>query len=339
MKKILGVILASLLIFAGCGGDSSSDSDGDKVNVGVIVYDYSDNFMSFVKNAVEEGLKEKTDVEYTIENAENDQAKLNDKVDNLIAQGVDVLAINLVDPSAGQVVVDKAAAKDIPVVFFNKEPEASVLTDNENVFYVGTTSAESGELQGELIAAEYEAEVIKDNNGDGEIGFVMLKGEPGHPDAEARTKYAVETAEEAGVPLAKVGEEAAFWDTAKAKDACDALIASNKDKIDVVIANNDAMAMGCIAAMEEAGVTIPVYGVDGLPDAVAAIKGGSLNGTVLNDPKNQGQATVDLAYNLATGKDATDGSDWKLDDVNAVRVPYVMITSDNTDVAEAAFGQ
>lgn len=338
MKKILGIILASLLVFAGCGNDTSDSSD-DAINVGVIVYDYSDNFMSFVKSAVEEGLSEKSDVEYTIENAENDQAKLNDKVDNLISQGVDVLMINLVDPSAGQVIVDKAAAKDIPVVFFNKEPEASVLTDNENVFYVGTTSAESGELQGELIAAEYEAEVIKDNNGDGEVGYVMLKGEPGHPDAEARTKYAVETAEEAGVPLAKIGEEAAFWDTAKAKDACDALIASNKDKIDVVIANNDAMAMGCIAAMEEAGVTIPVYGVDGLPDAVAAIKGGSLNGTVLNDPKNQGQAAVDLAYNLAMGNSATEGTDWELDEVNAVRVPYVMITSDNTDVAEAAFGQ
>ncbi len=338
MKKILGVVLASLLIFSGCGDDSGSDGDAG-VSVGVIVYDYSDNFMSFVKSAVEEGLGELDDVEYTIENAENDQAKLNDKVDNLIAQGVDVLAINLVDPSAGQVIVDKAAAKDIPVVFFNKEPEASVLTDNENVYYVGTTSAESGELQGELIASEYDAEVIVDNNGDGEIGYVMLKGEPGHPDAEARTQFAVETAKEGGVPLSEIAEEAAFWDTAKAKDACDALIASNGDAIDVVIANNDAMAIGCIAAMDEAGVKIPVYGVDGLPDAVSAIKDGSLNGTVLNDPKNQGQATVDLAYNLAMGNDALEGTSWELDEVNAVRVPYLMITAENTDVAEAAFGQ
>ncbi|MFV0424152.1 MAG: galactose ABC transporter substrate-binding protein [Bacilli bacterium] len=335
MKKILGIILSSLLIFTGCGSDDSSDT----VTVGVVIYDFNDNFMSFVKTAVEEGFEEKGDVEVKLENAENDQAKLNDKVDNLIAQGVDVLVINLVDTSAGQVIVDKAAAEDIPVVFFNKEPDASVLTDNENVYYVGTTSAESGELQGQLIADEYDNEVIKDNNGDGEIGYVMLKGEPGHPDAEARTQYAVEVAEENGVPLAKIGEEAAFWDTAQAKDACDALIASNKDSIDVVISNNDGMAIGCIAAMKDAGVSIPIYGVDGLPDAVDAIETGDLNGTVLNDPKNQGQATVDLAYNLAKGNDALEGTDWELDDVNAVRVPYVKITSDNLDVAKDAFGK
>lgn len=336
MKKILVAVLAAVLIFTGCGNSAKKD---DKVVVGVIVYDYKDNFMSFVRTAIEDGLKAKSDVEYKIEDAENDQSKLNDKVDNLISQGVDVLAINLVDPSAGQVIVDKAAAENIPVVFFNKEPDKSVLTDNENVYYVGTTSSQSGELQGELVSNEYTAGVIKDTNGDGKVGYVMLKGEPGHPDAEARTKYSVEKAKELGVPLNQVAEEAAFWDTAKAKNACDALIASKKDEIDVVIANNDAMAIGCIAAMEEAGVKIPVYGVDGLPDAVSAIEDGTLNGTVLNDPKNQGQATVDLAYNLATGKSATEGTDWKLDKVNAVRVPYVMITAENTDLANEAFGK
>ncbi|MFV0499010.1 MAG: galactose ABC transporter substrate-binding protein [Bacilli bacterium] len=337
MKKILGIILATLLVLTGCG--SSKEESSDKVKVGVVIYDFNDNFMSYVKTAVENGFKEKGDVEVTLENGENDQSKVNDKVDNLLAKGVDVLAINLVDPSAGQVIVDKAAQKDVPVVFFNKEPDASVLTDNENVYYVGTTSAESGELQGDLIAEEYANGVIKDTNNDGKIGYVMLKGEPGHPDAEARTKFSVEVATEAGVSLNKIGEEAAFWDTAKAKNACDALIASNKADIDVIISNNDSMAIGCIAAMADANVSIPVYGVDGLPDAIDKIENGELSGTVLNDPKNQGQATVDLSYNLAKGKDALEGTDWEIDDLNAVRVPYVKITQDNTDIARDAFGK
>lgn len=342
MKKLLSVLLALVLLFTACSDDNSGSKDGggkDNVKIGVVIYNYSDNFMSFVRTSIENALDEKGDVTYIMENAENDQGKLADKVDNLIAQGVDVLAINLVDPSAGQSIVDKAAAEDIPVVFFNKEPEASVLTGNDNVYYVGTTSAESGILQGELIADEYDNKVIKDVNGDGKIGYVMLKGEPGHPDAEARTKYAVDTATKAGVPLTKIGEEAAFWDTAKAKDATDALLASNGDSIDVIIANNDGMALGAIAAMSEAGVEIPVYGVDGLPDAISEINEGNLSGTVLNDPKNQGQATVDLAYNLAKGNDVLEGTDWELDDVNAVRVPYVMITKDNTDIATEAFGK
>lgn len=334
MKKVLSVFLVSLFLITGCSSGGSGSSD--KLTVGVVIYNYSDNFMSFVKSQLESSFAAHTDIEYTMVDAQNDQAKENDAVDNLLSQGVDVLAINLVDPSAGQAIVDKAG--DVPVVFFNKEPNAKVLTDNKNVYYVGTTSAESGILQGELIADQYKDGVITDINGDGNIGFIMLKGEPGHPDAEARTTESVAAAKEGGVPLFQVAEEAAFWDTTQAKDKCDALFAANGKKIDVVIANNDGMALGCIASMKEQGVIVPIYGVDGLPDAIDKIKSGDLNGTVLNDPKNQAQATVDLCYNLAVGKDPLDGTEWVLDEVNAVRVPYVKITVDNTDVAEEAFG-
>jgi methyl-galactoside transport system substrate-binding protein len=82
---------------------------------------------------------------------------------------------------------------------------------------------------------------------------------------------------------------------------------------------------------------MPVVGVDAIPDALEQIKSGLMLGTVLNDAKNQGGATADLAVNAANGKDPLDGTQWKLDGNKAVRVPYVQITKDNLGIAEEAY--
>ena len=74
--------------------------------------------------------------------------------------------------------------------------------------------------------------------------------------------------------------------------------------------------------------SIPVFGVDALPEALALVKSGALAGTVLNDANNQAKATFDLAKNLADGKGAADGTNWKIDN-KVVRVPYVGVDKDN----------
>uniref|UniRef100_UPI00123A3C2F substrate-binding domain-containing protein n=1 Tax=Enterobacter hormaechei TaxID=158836 RepID=UPI00123A3C2F len=78
-----------------------------------------------------------------------------------------------------------ARANDIPVVFYNQEPSRKALDSYEKAYYVGTDSKESGVIQGELIAKHWQANPAWDLNKDGQIQFVLLKGEPGHPDAEA----------------------------------------------------------------------------------------------------------------------------------------------------------
>ncbi|WP_459617832.1 substrate-binding domain-containing protein, partial [Enterobacter hormaechei] len=54
--------------------------------------------------------------------------------------------------------------------------------------------------------------------------------------------------------------------------------------------------------------SVPVFGVDALPEALALVKCGAMAGTVLNDANNQAKATFDLAKNLADGKGAADGT-------------------------------
>ena len=225
------------------------------------------------------------------------------------------LAINLVDPAAAGTVIEKARGQNIPVVFFNKEPSRKALDSYDKAYYVGTDSKESGIIQGDLIAKHWKANPNWDLNKDGQIQYVLLKGEPGHPDAEARTTYVIKELNDKGLKTQQLQMDTAMWDTAQA--------------IEVVIANNDAMAMGAVEALKAHNKSsIPVFGVDALPEALALVKSGAMAGTVLNDANNQAKATFELAKNLADGKDAAAGTNWKIDN-KIVRVPYVGVDKDN----------
>lgn len=351
MKKLLAVAAVATLVLAGCtsktGTDSNSSSSGSssntnnqtKLKIGATIYKYDDNFMSYVRRAIEKN-NDKADL--LMNDSQNDQAKQNEQVDTMISKGVKALAINLVNPQGAATIIQKAKAANLPVIFFNKEPSQDDLKSYDKAWYVGTKSSESGVMQGQLIVDAWKANKAWDKNGDGKIQYVLLKGEPGHPDAEARTKYSIETVTAAGIQVEKLEEQTGMWDTVKGKELMDAWLAKHGDKIELVIANNDAMALGAIQSLKANGYFkdnkfMPVVGVDAIPDALAAIKEGTMVGTVLNDAKNQGQATFDLAFAAAAGKAPTDGTSWKLGDDRAVRVPYLAITKANLNVAEEAY--
>ncbi|WP_027408509.1 galactose/glucose ABC transporter substrate-binding protein MglB [Anoxybacteroides tepidamans] len=352
LQKKKGLILSlavasSILLAAGCSSDTTSSKKGgggsDLPMVGATIYKFDDNFMSYVRRAMENTAKDK--VNLMLNDSQNDQAKQIEQIDTLIAKGAKALAINLVDPKAAQTVIDKAKPKNIPVIFFNKEPDANVLASYDKAYYVGTNSAESGIIQGEIIAKAWEENKDKyDKNKDGKIQYVLLKGEPGHPDAEARTKYAIETLKQKGIQVEELAMDTAMWDATKATEKMDAWISKFNDKIEFVICNNDAMALGAISALEKAGYFtgnkfMPVVGVDAIPEALEMIEKGKMVGTVLNDAKNQGKATIELAANAARGKDVLEGTQWKLDDKKAVRVPYIGITKENIQVGKDAYSE
>ena len=139
-----------------------------------------------------------------IVDSEGQQAKLNDQVDVFITKKVSVLAINLVDPASAQAIINKAKAAGIPLILFNKEPtEAGATASYDKVWYVGTNSAEPGIIQGQMMVNDWKANPTWDKDGDGVVKHVLLKGEPGHPDAEARTKESVKAFVDAGINALK----------------------------------------------------------------------------------------------------------------------------------------
>jgi len=349
VKKVLALVLALVLVisFAACSkpapapaADGGNAAPAGNPKIGVTIYKFDDNFMSFVRRAIETAMTDKAEV--LMNDSQNNQATQNEQVDMMISKGAKSLAINLVDPQAAPAIIEKAKAANLPVVFFNKEPNADALKSYDKCWYVGTTSSESGVMEGKLAADAWKAHPEWDTNKDGKMQYVLLKGEPGHPDAEARTKFSVDTIVAEGIQVEQLELQTGMWDSVKGKELMDAWTAKHGDKIEFVLANNDAMALGAISSLKAngyftGGKFMPVVAVDAIPDALEQIKAGTMVGSVLNDAKNQGKATADLAVNVANGKDPLDGTQWKFDDNKAVRVPYVAITKDNISLAEEAY--
>ena len=297
--------------------------------IGVTIYKYDDNFMSLMRKEINKEAKALNDVELLMNDSQNAQSIQNDQVDVLLSKGVKALAINLVDPAAAPTIIGKANPDNTPVVFFNKDPGAKAIGSYEHAYYVGTDPKESGIIQGDLIAKQWKANPALDLNKDGKIQYVLLKGEPGHPDAEARTKYVVEQLNAKGIQTEQLFIDTGMWDAAMAKDKVDAWLSSSKaNEIEVIISNNDGMAMGALEAARAHGKQLPIFGVDALPEVLQLIKKGEIAGTVLNDGVNQGKAVVNLANNLSHGKPATEGTKWELKD-RVVRIPYVGVDKDN----------
>ncbi|MRI34046.1 galactose/glucose ABC transporter substrate-binding protein MglB [Endozoicomonas sp. OPT23] len=323
MKKVSA--LAALMAGLSFGTLSQAQT-----TLGVTVYKYDDNFMSVVRKAIEKEAEKSGDVRLLMNDSQNDQSKQNDQVDIMLAKGVHALAINLVDPGAAPVIIRKAKMEGVPIVFYNKEPSKDALASYKDAYYVGADSKESGIIQGEMIGKQWQSNPKWDLNKDGVIQYVLLKGEPGHPDAEARTSYVTSTLNGKGYKTEELHLDTAMWDTSMAKDKMDAWISGpNAERIEVVIANNDAMAMGAIEALKAADkADLPVFGVDALTEALALVRSGELQGTVLNDGNNQAKAAFELAKNLAEGKSAGHGTIWNIEN-KVVRVPYVAVDKDS----------
>ncbi|HHW01082.1 MAG TPA: galactose/glucose ABC transporter substrate-binding protein MglB [Clostridiaceae bacterium] len=356
MKKLLAFLLAALLLlsFVGCSksqqaseGDTSqkqtdqaseqksNDDAGkeqkadDKFTIGVCIYKYDDTYMSSVRQAIEKEAAAVPNVELLMNDSKGDQATQNDQIDILIEKGVDALAINIVDIGAVQTVLDKAQAANIPIVFFNREPDANVLAKYDKARFVGTNPIEAGIIQGEMMA-EIWNNGDYDTNGDGVMQYVMLMGDADNPEAIARTQYSIETVEKKGIKTEELGMQICNWDADKANTAVSAWFAKMGDKIEFVVANNDSMASGAIAALQAAGYNsgdpekfIPVVGVDATEEAKNLINNGYMSGTVKQDAEGMAKAVFQLSFNAAQGKDFLEGTNYKYDDSNiAIRIPY-----------------
>ena len=291
------------------------------------------------KYAKEIGAEKGLTINLEMQDGNDDQATQNNQADVMFAAGKDHIIINLCDTSAGQYLVDLAKQYNVPISFYNKEPVDSTIVTGSNSIFVGTKPEEAGIMQGEILADLYAADPSRvDKNGDGKVATLEFEGEINNPEAIARTEYSLSTAIEKGVPCEMMTEnQVANWDTAKAQEMMTAQIASlGVENIEVVFCNNDDMAIGVIAALNEVGYNlgdggneIIVIGVDCTDTAVEYINAGKLYGTVKQDGDAMGKANILMAINGALGKDWLDGTDYTMaDDGFSIRIPYAKITAE-----------
>ena len=299
MKKLIALVLAAVMMM---GVVSLVSAEPPKLNIGVAIYKYDDNFMTLYRIELDRYLKE-LGHNVTVVDGKGDQAEQNNQIDTFIAQGMDVLIINLVQSSAAATIIEKVKAAGIPTVFINREPVEEDMQLWDKITYVGADARQSGTFQGEIIAA---TENKGDFDGNGTIDYVMIVGDPENVDAQYRTQFSIQALEDAGLKVNKLFEQRGDWAQEKGQEISANALAQFGDQIDVIFANNDGMALGAIQSIESAGRVVgkDIYlvGVDALPEVVQLVMEGKVTGTVLNDHIGQSHTAADVAIKAAAGE-------------------------------------
>ena len=266
----------------------------------------------------------------TVREAAGSQRTQDDQVKEMLDAGCNVLCVNLVDRASASEIIDLAREKDVPVIFFNREPVAEDLRQWEKLYYVGADARQSGSLQGELAADLIWENVQIDRNRDGKIQYVVLEGEPGHQDTIIRTENAVDTMKSKGIELEKLSYGIANWNRVQAQNRMEQMIGQHQNDIELVLANNDAMALGAIDAYKKLNYTestLPVFlGIDGTAEGLQAVRDGSMYATVYNDKEKQAEVIAELAVSLSLGQGA---GDLELENGKSIYLPYRKVTREN----------
>ena len=331
-RSPLSLALLLLLLLPACAGGQEED---DSLRIGVTLYDQDDTFISSMSQNLEQLVQEEESrigqkITLFISDSRHNQTTQMDHVDRFLARGCDVLCVNMVDRTGAAVIVDKAAAEGVPVIFFNRQPVDEDIQRWEKSFYVGASAQESGTLEGQLVAEAWTSEPERwDDNGDGILQYVMLEGEPGHQDALLRTEYTIQTITDQGIEVERLARDTANWNRAQAAARIASWLEEFGDQIEVVLSNNDDMALGAIDAL----ASTPrerwplIVGIDATAPALEAVEAGQLYGTVFNDSRGQAQAILDLAMALCHGEDPAGAVE--LVDGHYVWLPYQLVTREN----------
>ena len=222
---------------------------------------------------------------------------------------------------------DKAGnAEEIQDYVLQKSREDLEILEREASPEESWTNAEEGTEKKQLILSPR-----VDKNGDGVIQYLMFEGEAGHQDAIVRTEYSVNTLMQQGIPMEKLSYAIANWSRAEAQSKMMQFYPEFQDQIELILSNNDDMALGVLDAYDKIGLPKDkrpfIYGIDGTTVGLEAVKKGNLMGTVYNDEQGQAKALFQLAYRLGTGKKAPEdeGENKKI-----IRLPYQKVRREDS---------
>jgi inositol transport system substrate-binding protein len=306
MKKIviiaaIVVMLFPAMVFA--GGEKEAGSGSDEIRIGATMQWFNDTYIRLVMNAMEKRADE-LGVKLTILDGEGKAEKQVAQVENLIAQEYDVIIMNPMSLDGCAPAVDAAIEAGVPIFTL----VSIVKNQDKCVTYVGSDAPESGRIQGEMI--------VKDTGGKGDA--VLIMGPIGHDAQIGRKEGLLEAFK--GTDINIVLEKTANWQRDEALALMENWVQAGHE-FDIVAAQNDNMAMGALMALEAAGKAddVLVYGIDATEDALNAIKDGRLDGTVFQDAAGQGKKAVEVAVDIAQGKEVDD----------VIFIPYLPVDESN----------
>ncbi len=350
IKKLQGLwlILLLILILASVGIIGAFQKTPSPKRVAIFPYLLKNEpFIRGLTNELNQQLYH--DYSLTIQTAQNSQVIQSEQIQTAMNQNPLALCINPVDRLGSYSIIKALRKRNIPVVFFNRQPLLRDLRLYKHAYYVGSPARQSGELQAELLDEVFKASKTQDKNRDGEIQIVFFKGEQGHQDAELRFAAVVSRLAAMGYKLDIIAIETANWRRDIARKQMLNLLLRKEKRIEAVVASNDAMALGVVDAIKEMGVFIdtnkdgrmssadtswfPILGIDGIDEAHQALKEGYLYATVYNNEARQAQRIAEIVRLLdataeAGGPEVQDfiEAGIPLEDEHLIWVPYEKLT-------------
>ncbi|MEH6650368.1 MAG: substrate-binding domain-containing protein [Motiliproteus sp.] len=263
----------------------------DTLVIGAPMPTFADKWLSYLFEGVREFDEQHDDVVIKMTDANEDTSRMLNDVENFIDDGVDALLVVPTDIATIKPIAKKAGRANIPLVIVNRLPDKETLP--HVAAYVGSESIQAGLLQGESVVGML----------DGKPGnVVILMGILGHEAQIKRTEGNKQVfAKHANIKV--IAEQEGRWDRAKALQIVEDLLQAHPE-INVIVANNDEMAIGALLAVRKAGLTdadVIISGIDATPDALEYL-GNGLDSTVFQSAKGQGFGGAEVAYNLAKGK-------------------------------------
>ena len=288
MSRTANALMLTVFAFAApvlAGAASSASAAG---LVSIIVNDPSNPYW-LTEGNVAAAEAQKLGYTSTVGASKGDTNTESNLIDTAITNKAVAIILDPANASGSVGAVKKAIAANIPVLLVNAEINQEGLAKAQLV---------SNNAQGAALGAQ---QWVKDVGSKG--NYVELLGAPSDNNAATRSN-GYDTVLSQYDDLKKVGSQVANWDRTQGHDKMQSLLQAHPDIIGV-ISGNDEMALGAIAALKEAGKlsSIKVGGFDGSPDAVAAIKAGELQYTVLQPVATFAAKAVDEAdMFLKTGK-------------------------------------
>ncbi|MDQ1051235.1 sugar ABC transporter substrate-binding protein [Streptomyces sp. V4I2] len=317
IRHVVAALVAGLMTIplAACGGDDEASTDS--FTVGLLLpsralprWEHSD------KPFIEQHLKKlcpRCTMEYA--NAENDATRQLQQVTSMITKGVGVLILDAADTRALRSSIRQAQQEGIPVVAYDRLAEGPISG------YVSFDGAQVGKLQGEALLKAM-GETADDEN------VVMMNGDPTSPNAASYREGALSVLK--GKTKIARSYDTLGWTTANAHANMSAAVSAlGPNRIGGVLAANDAIAAGVIAALKAARVRElpPITGQDAELAAVQRVIRGEQYMTVYKPFKAEAAAVAAMAVALGRGEDARDIATTATDSPTTQNIPSVLLTS------------
>jgi galactofuranose transport system substrate-binding protein len=239
-----------------------------------------------MRNAAEEN-----GVEIVITDAQSNTPKQVSDIQDMIAQGVDVLFIPPREEQGLEPALQSAREAGVPVFLVDREANAEICEDY--ISFMGSNFVEQGER-----AAEW---LVEATNGKAKVA--ELQGTVGASvTADRGEGFKSVIDENSGMEI--VASQSGNFNRAEGQNVMEQILGGNPD-LDAVYAHNDEMAIGAIQALKDAGrkpgEDVTVVSVDGTRDALQAIIDGDLGATVETNPRF-GPLAFDTAERFLSGE-------------------------------------